>query len=128
MKSLILAAFALLFCVGLASAELPPSAYTAMQKGATEVLEIKVHCARRGLWISPGEKVSAIVTKVVRSANGVKVGQMIEIRYRHRPLRGAAGPSPIPLLEKGDVVPAYLSLDGQHFRPAAGGYSFREVD
>ena len=110
-----------------AIAELAPPAYLALQAKAPEVIEIHVDKVKRGLWISPGEVVTATVKKVSKTASKLKVGDVIKIRYRHVKLKGA-GPSPIPLLTKNETYPAWLRKnEGGHYEPAARGYSFRAV-
>jgi len=111
------------------SAELPTSAYLKMQQAAPEVIEIRVDKAKRGYWISPGEVVTATVMKVTKTASTVKVGDVIKIRYRHVKLRGAVGPSPIPLLNKKKIYPAYLKkTKAGHYEPAARGRSFQKIE
>lgn len=110
-------------------AELPASAYRSLQKAAPELIEIRVDRAKRGNWFSPGEVVTATVTKVTRSASKLKVGDVIKIKYRHVKLRGAVGPSPIPRLTKKKAYPAWLRKNKEgHFEPAARGYSFHRLD
>ncbi len=109
-------------------AELAPSAYLSLQKASPEVLEIRVDKAKHGYWISPGEVVTATVMKVTKSTSKLKVGDVIQIRYRHVKLRGAVGPSPIPQLTKTKTYPAWLKKNGKsHYEPAARGYSFRNA-
>ena len=110
-------------------AELPTSAYLSMQQSAPEVIEIRVDRAKRGLWISPGEVVTATITKVTKTASKLKVGDIIKIRYRHVNPRGRVGPSPIPLLTKSQTYPAWLKKNEKgHYEPAALGYSFRKIN
>ena len=112
-----------------ANAELPPSAYLQMQEGASEKIEIKVEAVKHQHIFRKQEWVSAVVTKVMKSASKLKVGDKIEIKYRHEPLRGAVGPSPIPKLDKGKSYPAWLRKTKEgHFEPAARGMSFEKID
>ena len=109
-------------------AELPTSVYSDLQKKSPEVVEIKVDRVKHQGLFRKQEKVSATVTKVIRTASGLKVGHKIEIRYRHIPLRGAAGPSPIPKLKAGATYPAWLKkAEGGIYAPSARGKSFSPV-
>ena len=110
-------------------AELPPEAYLQMQAGATEVIEIKVEAVKHQHLFRKQEHVSAVVTKVTKSASKLKVGDKIEIKYRHVRLGNAVGPSPIPQLDQGKTYPAWLrkSEDG-HYEPDARGMSFEKID
>lgn len=109
-------------------AELPTHAYLQMQKAAPEVIAIRVDKVKRGNWFSPGEVVTATVMKVAKTASKLKVGDLIQIRYRHVKLRGAVGPSPIPLLTKKQTYPAFLKKsEKNHYEPAARGMSFRTI-
>jgi len=108
-------------------AEMEPSVYLALQAKAPEVIEIHVDKVKRGLWISPGEVVTASVKKVTKSDSKLKIGDVIKIRYRHVKLKGA-GPSPIPLLVKKQTYPAWLRKNEKgYYEPAARGYSFRKI-
>lgn len=110
-------------------AELPPSAYEAMQAKASDHLRIEV----LRLDVEPGAETSqqkvhavAVVTAVERSASGVKVDDIINIVYTitERP-RGWAGPGEIPLLGDREQTVAYLTKEESgDFRPAAGRMSF----
>ncbi|MDX2081196.1 MAG: hypothetical protein SFU53_10455 [Terrimicrobiaceae bacterium] len=111
-----------------AIAELPPSAYEAMQAKATEHVEITV----LRVDISPGEnaesqkvELTALVDKIHRSEGKLTPGEVIPIVYTitERP-RGWSGPGEIPLKANGDKSVAYLNRDGDHFVPAAGVMSF----
>lgn len=109
-------------------AELPPAEYLSMQKKSPEALEIRVDRVRHQSLFRRQEVVSATVTMVVRSQSKLKVGDKIEIRYRHVPLRGAAGPSPVPRLRAGKSYPAWLKKgEGGVYVPAARGKSFSWV-
>ena len=109
-------------------AELPTSVYSELQKKSPEAVEIQVDRVKHQGLFRKQEKVSATVTKVTRSAAGLKVGDKIEIRYRHIPLRGAAGPSPIPKLKAGAAYPAWLKkAEGGIYAPSARGMSFSPV-
>lgn len=111
----------LLPCFG----ELPPSVYAVLQKKSPEAIEIRVDRVRHQSLFRRQEAVSATVTRVVRSGTGLKAGDRIEIRYRHIPLRGASGPSPIPRLKAGMTYPAWLKAGGGGiYVPAARGKSF----
>lgn len=119
-----------LFLVHIALAELPPSAYEAMQSDAPEHLQIQV----LRVDIEPGEKESAqkilimaSVEKVLRTASGVKPGDLITISYQleDRP-PGWVGPGRVPILAQGDTHVAYLKIleEPETYGPAAGAMSF----
>jgi hypothetical protein len=74
--------------------------------------------------------VEAQVEKVERSDSGLKRGSVIHISYVHyRSELLIPGASQVPILNKGQVYPAYLTKNksGQDYAPAAGGFSFHEV-
>ena len=74
------------------------------------------------------ERLEATVLSVTRSKLGLKVGDKIVIIYEHRKLRGAAGPSPIPKLTKGQKYPALLKKNAEgHYSAAARAHSFAVV-
>ena len=65
-----------------------------------------------------------------KMSSGLKPGDDIGISYVHsRYKEPLAGPSEIPVLEQGDVCPAFLARDGEGktYKPVAGGYSFKAV-
>jgi len=117
-------------------AELPPYVYKERQQKAPESLVIKVRSVKTRETDEPRRvrvdvEVEARVERVVRSKTGLRVGDAIRISYVHsRHKEPIAGPSEVPILEEGEEYPAYLSRDGRAKRyvPAAGGYSFREVE
>lgn len=116
--------FCLLPCLG----ELPPSVHEDLQKKSPEVLEIRVDWVKHQNLFRKQEIVGATVTRVTRTQTKLKVGDKIEIRYHHIPLRGAAGPSPIPMLVAGKAYPAWLNTgDGGIYVPAARGKSFSQL-
>lgn len=131
----LLASSALVFAFCVASAfELPPWAYKDMQKKAPEFVNIRVTGVKKSVKdlkdkIETSVTATAVVEKVIRSKRGLKPKQTITIRYVHTEHKeGWAGPSPVPLLKKGERVPAYLTKHVQGFyAPAAGGYSFETV-
>jgi len=116
--------FSLLPCFG----ELPPSVYLDLQKKSPEKIEIRVDGVKHQNLFRRQEIVSATVMKVIQSASFLKVGDKIEIRYRHVSLKGAAGPSPIPRLKRGESYPAWLKKgqDGIYV-PFSRGKSFSQV-
>lgn len=114
----------LLPCFG----ELPASVYADLQKKSPEAIEIRVDRVKHQSLFRKQEIVSATVTKVIRTQVKLKVGDKIEIRYRHIPLRGAAGPSPIPKLKAGNSYPAWLKKgEGGIYVPSARGVSFSRL-
>ncbi len=121
----------LLVCPLVLRAELPPSAYDAMQKAAAESLSIEILRVE----IEPGDaparqnvRIMALVNQVARTAAGVKEGGLINILYTVTTReKGWAGPGEIPILDEKDKTAAYLVKDANSddFYPAAGAMSFR---
>lgn len=118
-------------CPILLRAELPPSAYEKMQQAATDVVNMEV----LRVDIEPGDSPSrqnihimALVNSALRSASGLKEGDLINILYTvtsHE--KGWVGPGEIPILSEKDKTVAYLLKDatGEDYHPAAGAMSFR---
>src|SRR5690606_28804171 len=82
---------AICFVCTTALAELPPQAYANMQAEAPELVEVRVDEVYLGwciLCTSRDVKLIATVTSVSRTATKITVGNIITIRYEHRPLRG----------------------------------------
>jgi len=113
-----------------AGAVLPPSEYVKMQEAAPEALEIEV----LAVVSEPGEelneeiiRVTAVTTKIERSAAGIKRGDFLQIVYtvRTKP-DGMLGREEIPVLAEGAKTVAFLrSEEGTpFFVPAAGAMSF----
>ena len=128
-------ALTLLLLAAAVGAELPPSAYRERQQNAPEHLEIQVLSVSTRKTDEPGRvrtdvRAEAKVERVRRSASGLESGDVIRIRYDHtRHKEPIAGPSEVPILERGRRGPAFLSKDpkSRTYLPAAGGYSFRDV-
>lgn len=113
-------------------AELPPSAYEAMQNEAPDFVKIEV----LRVDIEPGgeageQKVTAVVLvrDVERSTSGLKSGDFITISYvvRQRP-RDFVGPGEIPVLEERTQTIAFLKPTDKSatYTPAAGIMSFSQ--
>jgi hypothetical protein len=113
-------------------ANLPPSAYEALQQNAPESLQIEVLRVQS----EPGSnldeeiiRVTAVVTRVDRTAHGLQAGDSIQIVY---PLK--IGPNGLPLtgqpprLVEGFSGPAYLSREANtpFYQPAAQALSFEK--
>ena len=122
----------LFFCLaGAAFAELPPSAYEAMQTKSPEYLNIEVLRVNIEAGSKPDQQlvhVMAIVGKVIRTSNGLKEGDVVNIVYSvtaHAP--GWAGPREIPILAEKDSTVAYLARleNSLNYTPTAGSMSFR---
>ena len=119
----------LLFFVPLLHAELPPSAYEAMQAKAPEYFNIEILRVDVALGETPTEQrvqLVALITKVLRSASGAKPNEIINIIYnvKEHP-RGWAGPGPVPIPREKERTVAYLKkLDVGDFEPAAGRMTF----
>ena len=111
-------------------AELPPSAYEAMQAAAPEYLDVEflrvevVPSWRAGV---QDVIVLARVDKVHRSVSGLTSGAMIHIIYKATErVSGEAGP--VPVVREGEASVAYLnpSAKPEEFAPAAGAMTFRK--
>jgi hypothetical protein len=112
-----------------AYAELPPSAYEAMQAKAPEHLQIEV----LRVDVEPGESPTqrrvhliALTTAVLRTASGLKPNEIVNIYYTvtEHP-QGWVGPGEIPIPREKDRSVAYLKkTEGGDFAPVAGRMSF----
>jgi hypothetical protein len=114
-----------------ARAELPPWVYAEEQRRAPLRLALQVLRA-----VARGEQlqVRGVVLAIHRQRSPLRLrpGDTIELRYPVAPPRprGWVGPSPIPRLQAGERVSAWLTpLSGQPgqpglWAPAAGGRSF----
>ena len=114
-------------------AELPPWVYGQEQRQAPYALELlvrSVHSKASGA--EPKQlQVQAQVLQVKRQPPGalLRAGNEISLTYALSPSRpsGWAGPAPLPELQAGERLPAWLapdpSLPGVYL-PAAGGRSF----
>ncbi|PZR73716.1 MAG: hypothetical protein DLM73_10180 [Chthoniobacterales bacterium] len=122
--------------IGTAVGELPPWVYKERQIKAPESLVIKVRSVVRTETAeadgkSIAFKVIAEVEKVERTSTRLMPGAVIEIRYlQHNYSQPMAGPSEVPALKEGQVCPAYLesAVEGRSYSPAAGGFSFTQLD
>ena len=129
---------------------LPPSAYQQWKESALEVATIEVLSAATESSVTETEgtkvqlrrteltvDVEARVLTVERTATDLRPEAVIKLHYVHRPLLQQmmqegkwadvrmTGASPIPILEKGDKVTAWLRrLSGEQFEPAAEAESF----
>ena len=111
-----------------ARAELPPAVYAEEQRRAEVVAVLRVISTRRH---QDTLSVQARILELKRQPNGshLQGGQVIQLRYAlpvwRRP--GWVGPSPIPVLQPGQQVTAWLNREAGSnawFHPAAGGRSF----
>jgi hypothetical protein len=119
----------ILFIAGAPAAfgELPPYVYKNLQDNAPEHLRIKVLSVKTkegkdGAQVS----VEAIVTKVMRSASGLRVGDVIRIEYFHSTSH-VPGPGPVALLVQEQSYEAFLSRNStpdKTYSPGARGHSF----
>ena len=116
-------------------AELPPHVYKDMQANSPESLVIKVLSVKTKNKNEPrlvrvSVTVEARVEQVNRTQTNLKPGQLIRIKYDHRRHKEPmAGPSEVPVLKKGQTLPAYLKKnDAADYAPAAGGYTFETVN
>lgn len=131
MRARLASAMVGLLLAGTALAELPPSAYEAMQAKAPEYLEIEV----LRVDVEPGAaanerkvNVLALAQAVTRTASGLRAGDIVHIVYtlkEHPP--GWSGPGPVPVPAEKDRTVAYLSKNDASgdYSPAAGAMSFR---
>jgi len=123
--------FTALLALSTLHAELPPSAYEAMQKAAPDFLNIEVLRVEIEPGDAPGRQnilVMALVSGVTRTSSGVSDGDLINISYTVTAReKGWVGPGEIPLLEEKEKTVAYLVKDPEtgDFHPAAGAMSFR---
>lgn len=129
----------ILWLAGLVSsqAEMPPSAYLNLQKEAPEKLLITVLSVREQSKASSAAivvkvTVRAKVVEVKQTATGIRPGDTLVVIYTNTTHKTAwVGPSAVPILRDGMTCPAYLEQDEAKkavYRPAAGGFSFREVN
>jgi hypothetical protein len=132
---LALAILTLVFTCRASFAELSPSYYKKLQQEAPESLVITVLSINMVETSEPQRKkiavsVEAQVEKVERSNSDLKRGSTIHISYVHyRHELPPPGASEVPILNKGQVYPAYLTKNKNEdvYAPAAGGFSFHEV-
>ena len=122
-----------LACSSVVRAELPPAVYAQEQRQAPYALELLVRSVHRTGTVAAGQQLQVVaqVLEVKRQPVGarLKLGDQILLDYALPPARpqGWVGPSPVPALEPGERVPAWLSPDRARpgrFQPAAGGRSF----
>lgn len=119
----------LLLVPALLFAELPPSAYEAMQAKATDYVKIEVLRVDVEPGQNPNEQkiqMVALVTEVLRSASDLKPSDIINISYTvaDHP-QGWAGPGAIPILTEKQVTIAYLNKEESgDFAAGAGRMTF----
>ncbi|HEY1188048.1 MAG TPA: hypothetical protein VGE74_10350 [Gemmata sp.] len=122
MRSQILAVAGVLFVTAFTQAVPPPGTYDKLRAGAEEAVTIQVVTVVSGANGDVG--VQAKVLGVERSKSGLKKGDTVSIKYTV-PAKGTVGPTPVPVLEKDEVYPAFLNKKGDEFAPAAYGSSFK---
>jgi hypothetical protein len=111
-------------------AELPPGSYDKLRSEAQDAIIIEVESVTAKELKSGWTEVilKARVLAVERSKSALKRGSMITIRYQSRDPNKVkfVGPRPVPILEKGEIYPAFLNgNEGMRvFEPAAFGLSF----
>jgi len=113
-------------------AELPPSAYEAMQAKAPEFFEVEILRSDVKPEDGPNDKkitLTARVSKTFRTATGIIEGAVITITYTEvaRPA-GWAGPGRVPILKEGDKKVAFLEKGPKpnQYLPAAGAMTFQQ--
>jgi hypothetical protein len=123
-----------------ARAEIDPKYYREWQLKAPEALVIRIgavkpvvsserHRSGDGMLIRTRVEAEAIVERIERSASGLKPGDTIRIQYMSlRAEPPMAGPRPLPVLARGDIVPAFLiGVSKGLYAPAAQGASFEPL-
>ncbi|MEY3750507.1 MAG: hypothetical protein RLZZ631_59 [Cyanobacteriota bacterium] len=129
----LLASLALGLLPAASRAELPPWVYGQEQRQAPYVLELLVRSVHSNATVAQPQRLEvwAQVLEVKRQPAGarLKPGDRIRLSYALPPARpqGWVGPSPLPLLEPGEHLPAWLAPDPDRsgsYQPAAGGRSF----
>jgi hypothetical protein len=135
------AALALAFVLATPSwAEIEPKYYREWQDKAPEVLTLRIgavkpavtserHRSGDGLLIHTKVDAEATVETVERSASGLKPGDAIRIHYTTtRAEPPISGPRPLPVLKRGEMVPAFLlAVSKGLYAPAAKGASFEPL-
>ena len=111
-----------------ALAELPPAVYAERQRRAAVVVDLEV---QRISLIGTEVHIRAKVLGVQRRPRGssLEAGQRIDLFYSHpeQHQTGWVGPSPIPMLDRGQQIRAWLNPLADRaggFTPAAGSQSF----
>ncbi len=124
-------AFLFLFLPAFLFAEIELKYYQEDQSVAPEYIDIKVLKVKKEWCFFCPEREIRVKAKVIavhRSAAGLKIGDVIKIKYKlFKPPKKWTGPRPLPLLKKKKMYPAFLKKTGRHFSPAARGYSFGPV-
>ncbi|MFM7240619.1 MAG: hypothetical protein ACKO3A_00680 [Opitutia bacterium] len=113
-------------------AELSPDHYRQLQEGAAEALVLKIDQVEAKVTLGKDGKMtdvaaSATVKSVVRSKSGLKPGDTVRLAYAIiTTVVPMPGPSKPKVVEKGEVVRAYLNPgdDAKTLTPAAYGQSF----
>lgn len=110
-------------------AELPPSAYEAMQAKASDYVRMEVLRVE----VAPGKEPSqqdvhviAMASEVIRTSTSMEPDAILNIRYTitEHP-EGWSGPGEVPLLREKMTTIAYLNkLESGDYAPAAGYMSF----
>ena len=119
-----------IFLTATMMAELPPSAYEAMQAKAPEFFKVEVLRVDVKPSEATNEKkitLTARVGKIFRTATGISEGAVITITYTEVPSpTGWAGPDRVPILNEGDKKIAFLEKGPKpnQYLPAAGAMTF----
>ncbi len=117
-----------------ARAELSPRVYEQMRSKAIFEVTLAVESVERSTALANAEMridrvtVRARILSIIRGA-GLKKDATVTIRYTHTEhlRRGWVGPSPVPILEKGERVRAWLNPANGYLVPAARGWSFETL-
>jgi hypothetical protein len=121
-------------------AEIHPKYYREWQDKAPEVVTIRIGAVKPAvttnrhrdgdtLLIQTRVEAEATVEAVERSASGLKPGDAIRIEYTTtRAEPPMEGPRPLPVLKRGETVPAFLlAVSKGLYAPAAKGASFEPL-
>jgi hypothetical protein len=124
----------------LSRAEIEPRYYREWQDKAPEALTLRIgavrpavtserHRSGDGLVVHTRVEAEATVETVERSASGLKPGDAIRIQYTTtRAEPPMPGPRPLPVLKRGETVPAFLlGVSKGLYAPAAKGASFEPL-
>ncbi|MEM1158119.1 MAG: hypothetical protein AAF649_03975 [Verrucomicrobiota bacterium] len=91
-----------------------------------EILNVNV-TSNKALWFashSDRVEVEARVLKVVRTTNDLRPGMIIPILYDRKAAAGGTLAETPGIPEKGQILPAFIKLKGDHYIPAARHHTF----
>lgn len=135
----ILATATLFGAANCARAELPPSAYQNMKAAAPEEIEVRIQSVSNSVAPTRASepmkthaiRAQAVVTRVIRSKSGLKVGSSLVLTYTvalPKPgKQGWVGPGPLLIVARGASYHAWLKAQGKAYVPAAMGQSLKPL-